>query len=741
MPPGTARALPRGQRLAGLALLALLAAAIIAQALLLGRLARDGAQLAGTVRPAAATAATQLMLAQQALHGALLEHRLGAPDIALRQGYEVFAARLEHMRNTAQAPELARLPGLATTLASAGMLTARVDALLEQHASETMPAAVVETLQRAVPPLREPLSQLRQAVDSAQVLAHAGLLRRLDMLQLRTSWSLAALAAIAAAALLAFGLGWRALRRAGAQYRLLAARAAALGAEAEQAVRGRLDALAFVAAETNARLAGVGGSLARALEPGELDPRLRETLQGLRTQTDDLLVLANDLADLARLEAGALRLRPAPFRLADALEQAADLLRHRFRAGTLNIALADLAALPPWWLGDAARVRQLVQHLGSAAAELRAHGTIVLAAERLAPPAGSEIAEQLVLQAEVAAGAALLPGEPDAARDAAHSLALTLVRTLSAAMGGHFVREDRADGGCRLRVVLPLSACAPPQSAAGDPAALAPPLDILVVDDVVLNRRLLGAVLERFGHRTEMANDGLEALRAVQQRRFDVVLMDIQMPNLDGLAATRLMRALPPPAGLVPVIAVTAAGEPEDRAAYDAAGMNGFVPKPVATSELLAALAAAIAGRAPAAGADADAPPDLAVGPLMDRQTLGILRSTLAADELARLIAGTELEAGAALRAAEAAAAGGDGAGLAAAAAAIAQAAEAVGAVRVVAIARAMQATAAGGPVARAAAHLPALRRALGETLAAISRGPGGPPASAPALAASPPRQ
>lgn len=724
----------RGGRLPGLALLLVLAAAIAAEALLLARLRHATAQLARTERPMATAAATQLALAHQGLHAALLEHRLGAPDLALRQAYEAFALRVQQMQAAARAGDLARLPGLAITLDSAGALAARVDALFEQQAGDGLPPALVEALQRGVPPLREPLVQMLQAVESAHLLADAAVLQRVGKLHAGASWALAALAVIAAAALAAAILAGRTLRRAAAQHTLLAARAAALQAEADQAVRGRLDALAFVAAETNARLAGVNGSLARALEPGDIDPRVRETLRGLRTQTDDLLVLANDLADLARLESGALRLRPAPFRLADAMEQAADLLRHRFRAGTLDVALADLGALPPWWLGDAARVRQLVQHLGSAAAELRAHGTVVLSARRLAPAPGGEEPEQLALQAEIGAGRAALPGGPDAARGAAHSLALTLVRSLCAAMGGRFARTDQPDGACRLGVLLPLAACAAPPSAAADPAALAAPLDILVVDDVVLNRRLLGAVLERFGHRTEMATDGLEALRAVQQRRFDLVLMDVQMPNLDGLAATRLLRALPPPAGLVPVIAVTAAGEPEDRAAYDAAGMNGFVAKPVATPDLMAAIAAAVAGRARVAGPDAEAPAELAVGPLMDRQTMGILRSTLAADELARLVDGTEAEAGAALRAAEAAAAAGDGLALAAAAAAVAQACEGIGALRVVAIARAIQGAATAGPVPRAAAHLPALRRALGETLVAISRSP-----ATPALAAMQP--
>jgi CheY-like chemotaxis protein len=270
-----------------------------------------------------------------------------------------------------------------------------------------------------------------------------------------------------------------------------------------------------------------------------------------------------------------------------------------------------------------------------------------------------------------------------------------------------------------LRLNLALAEAPPPQPEA---APRTGPLDILVVDDVALNRRLLGAVLERFGHRCAMAADGLEALSVLQQRRFDLVLMDVQMPNLDGMAATRMVRALPPPAGLVPVIAVTAAVLPAERQACIAAGMDGFLAKPVATADLLAAIAAATSQRQ-VPGLGAAQASDAAVGPLMDTQTQAILRSTLTPEEFTRLAAATESEAQAGLRALDAAAAAADAAAMAEAAAGMAALCEGIGGLRVVAIARALEAASqAGEGATRAAAHLPALRRALGETLAALNR-------------------
>lgn len=737
----------RGMRLAGLGLALCLFAALAAETWMLVRLADQAARLERPGPDAPVAAATQLALAQQALYAAILEHRLGAPHLAVRQAYENFAQRLEQMRLAAEAAGMANLPGLARALHDGGALTEQIDRQLELLPGDALPAQAQELLQRGAVSLREPLAQLLAGVGAAQVLAEADRQQAVQQLRRRALAALGVLAVAALAIALASAALWRQMRRAALLQARLGARVQELRGEADSATRGRLDALAFVAAETNARIGGLTSALSRALDNAELDSRLREVLVQLRGQTDDLLVLATDLADLARLEAGELRLRPAAFRLADAMEQAGDLLRHRFRTEALSVAVEEPSGLPAWWIGDAARLRQLLHHLGAAAAEMRAHGTVRLRAARLS---GGErlhpdMPDRLCLAAEIDAGPASLPREQPQDALGARSLSLTLVRTLSAAMGGQLVVRDGGEAGCALRVVLPLApsdAPAPPRS--GPAPVAAGPLDILVVDDVVPNRRLLGAVLERFGHRCEMATDGLDALRAVQRRRFDVVLMDIQMPNLDGVAATRMLRALPPPAGLVPVIAVTAAGEAEDRALYAAAGMDGFVQKPVATDDLLAAIEAVTGGRLPAAPAERELPAEVAVGPLMDTQSLSILRSTLASDELARLVAATEAETMAALRSAEAAVARGDAPGVAEAASALAQTCEGVGGLRVVAIAHAMQAAAGEGKAARAAAHLPALRRALGETLAALNRGPPGraavPPPAHPAYAGGEPQ-
>jgi CheY-like chemotaxis protein len=121
-----------------------------------------------------------------------------------------------------------------------------------------------------------------------------------------------------------------------------------------------------------------------------------------------------------------------------------------------------------------------------------------------------------------------------------------------------------------------------------------------VVDDVKVNRRLLAAVLERAGHAHEEAADAETALALLAERRYAAVLMDLEMPVVDGLEATRRLRALPGPSAGVPVIAVTANGTAEGEAAARAAGMDGYLVKPVTTDGLSEALARAARARVPA---------------------------------------------------------------------------------------------------------------------------------------------
>jgi CheY-like chemotaxis protein len=179
------------------------------------------------------------------------------------------------------------------------------------------------------------------------------------------------------------------------------------------------------------------------------------------------------------------------------------------------------------------------------------------------------------------------------------AIGVVLARQIIEGLGGS-VRSEGAGGASEtviFEILLPIASDAP---APAEPHAAERSAHILVVDDNATNRMVAQALCEMFDCTCESAKDGQEALEAARQGRFDLILMDIKMPVMDGVAATRAIRALPGVPGQVPIIALTANAEPEEADDYLASGMNGVVEKPMKPEQLLAALQAAL-GETPAA--------------------------------------------------------------------------------------------------------------------------------------------
>jgi two-component system, sensor histidine kinase len=180
------------------------------------------------------------------------------------------------------------------------------------------------------------------------------------------------------------------------------------------------------------------------------------------------------------------------------------------------------------------------------------------------------------------------------------ALGALLARNVLAGMSGQLRKE--ANAGASDTVAFEITLAAVPEAAAeahGDAGRAA---HILVVDDNATNRMVAQSLVEMFDCTSESAEDGEEAVEAAQTGRFDLILMDIRMPRMDGVAATRAIRALPGRLGAVPIIALTANADPEDAEGYLAAGMNGVVEKPMKPEHLLQALQEALdPGRAAAA--------------------------------------------------------------------------------------------------------------------------------------------
>ena len=413
-------------------------------------------------------------------------------------------------------------------------------------------------------------------------------------------------AALALAGLAVLGaMGWGAwLRRARQRRRQAWRLAQARQQMAEQHSEAKSRFLATLGHEIRTPMTGVLG-MAELLQGSALDPQQRHQVDAIQRAGRHLLCLVNDALDLARIEAGKLVLDDAPFELAPLLDEVAGLLQPLARAKGLGFSLQCDAGLPAALRGDATRVRQILFNLGHNAIKFCERGEVSLQVS--APPNGG-----LVLQVRDSG-----PGlsdeqkarlfrrfEPGAGRTGDHGggsgLGLAICRELAAAMGGVIRVHSKTGRGATFVVELPLAAADPPlpafgARAAGPADALA--LQLLLVEDDAVVAEVVCALLGRLGHRVVHAPHGLAALAELQLSRFDLALLDLDLPGIDGLALARLIRSR----GMaLPLLALTARADAEAEPAARAAGMDGFVRKPVTGDILAEAIAAAVHHARPA---------------------------------------------------------------------------------------------------------------------------------------------
>ena len=388
---------------------------------------------------------------------------------------------------------------------------------------------------------------------------------------------------------------------------------------AEQASRAKSEFLANMSHEIRTPLNGILG-FAGLMAESELSGLQREHNEAVRSSAENLLVVINDILDFSRVEAGRLELESLDFSVRHCVGAALGAVQSLAAEKGLATSIQIGPDVPDWVRGDPHRLRQVLLNLLGNAVKFTAAGGIAVRVS-LAPPqdaaaAGARDAPERQIQFAVADTGIGVPGpqrelifQPFRQADGSVTrrfggtgLGLAISRRLVAMMGGSMWLESAEGQGSTFFFTAPL----PPGQApvANERPVIADtgrtpvelpsrrPLSILVAEDNAVNQRLIRILLEKRGHRVTVVGNGVAALAAWIEDRFDCILMDIQMPEMDGYEATHRIRARESRNGAhIPIIALTAHAMKGDRDRCLRAGLDSYISKPIETAALEAVLA------------------------------------------------------------------------------------------------------------------------------------------------------
>jgi len=419
--------------------------------------------------------------------------------------------------------------------------------------------------------------------------------------------------------------------------------------EAQTAAAARSQFLATMSHEIRTPMTGVLGMIELLND----DPALEERqlfLDTLGQSADLLMSVLNDILDFSKIDSGQFAFADEPFDLGGTLAATLQLFDRAASARQLNLRFEGPEPGETWLRGDAQRLQQVLSNLLSNAIKFSERSEVTVRCS-VRPRPGAHAAVRLTvgdkgLGISPAAQAQLfepfIQGEGASGRGGT-GLGLAISRRLVAGMGGNIAVRSALGRGSAFTVSLTLPQAAPlPRARKRFVARAARPLDLLLAEDNPVNQLLVTALLNRMGHRVTCATDGQSAIELSAQRRFDLILMDMQMPRCDGLGATSRIRRGGGPNAETPVIALTADASAERRAVYTARGIDALLTKPIDC----AALAATLARFAARPELQDDEPPPRDATEVLDLAILDEVRALLGRERLADLLGllATEIE-------------------------------------------------------------------------------------------------
>jgi CheY-like chemotaxis protein/nitrogen-specific signal transduction histidine kinase len=361
--------------------------------------------------------------------------------------------------------------------------------------------------------------------------------------------------------------------------------------------------LADIAHEIRTPLTGIL-ALGELLATSELGERERGWATSIKTTAEHLSLLTSLIVDAARAQSKGLVLRRELLRPRRLAEAVAVTLKARAEGKSIMSESAIAADLPDAVIGDALRLRAALENLIDNAVKFTERGSIRFEASSERAARSRVRLIFTVTDSGIGLTAAEIKrlfrpfaqaNEKIARRYGGAGLGLAFVKRIAIAMGGDLTVTSAPGGGSRFQLSAVVDEVKASEAAAGAAAARAAalrPLHILCVDDNPYGRVVINTILTELGHRADFVGTGEAAVDAVTHARYDAVLMDVTLPGIDGIEATRRIRALDGDMATVPIIGISGRGTAGDDVAGKAAGMNGYLTKPLSPSALTQALEA-----------------------------------------------------------------------------------------------------------------------------------------------------